>query len=160
LPLAVAHDDSRVHPRAAVASVDVAGTKISLSGIKVMVVDDELDAREMVKRLLTRCGADVVTAASVNDALSKIEEAKPGVLISDVGMPGQDGYELIRQVRMLGGSVGNVKAIALTAFGRLEDRTRSMLAGYQMHLAKPIEPSELIITVATLSGVVGYKIEN
>ena len=105
--------------------------------------------------MLIRCGAEVITAASADEVLRTIEKSAPHVLISDIGMPEQDGYELIRRVRMLGGTVGNVRAIALTAFGRLEDRTRALSAGYQMHLAKPIEPTELIVTVATVTGAVG-----
>jgi CheY-like chemotaxis protein len=74
------------------------------------------------------------------------------VLVSDVGLPGEDGYELIRKVRMLGEGKGRIRAVALTAFARLEDRTRAMLSGYQMHLAKPVDARELIVTVGTLAG--------
>jgi CheY-like chemotaxis protein len=125
---------------------------ISLAGVRVLVVDDERDAREMLRRALANSGAEVVTAGSAAEALLSVERHRPDVLVSDIGLPGQDGYELIRRVRMLGEGVGDVKAIALTAFARLEDRTRAMLAGYQMHLAKPVEPTELIVTVASLVG--------
>jgi PAS domain S-box-containing protein len=156
LPVVVVHarqgGEERVHPRPAItdALVDVGG--ISLEGIRVVVVDDERDAREMVRRALVASHAEVVAAGSAREALEAVERFRPHVLVSDIGMPEQDGYELIRRVRMLGDGVGGVKAIALTAFARLEDRTRAMLAGFQMHLAKPIEPSELIVTVASLAG--------
>jgi CheY-like chemotaxis protein len=145
-------EDPRVHPRPAVTNDPAKGDRISLDGIKVLLVEDERDSREMVRRLLTACQAEVRAAGSAAEALGLIEQFRPHVLISDIGMPEQDGYELIRKVRMLGNGVGNVNAIALTAFARLEDRTRAMLAGYQMHLTKPIEPSELLITIASLAG--------
>jgi CheY-like chemotaxis protein len=115
-------------------------------------VDDEPDAREMVRRALVASRAEVMVAGSAAEALEAIERFHPHVLVSDIGMPDQDGYELIRRVRMLGDGLGGVKAVALTAFARLEDRTRAMLAGFQMHLTKPIEPSELVVTVASLAG--------
>jgi CheY-like chemotaxis protein len=81
-----------------------------------------------------------------------LERCPPDVLISDIGMPGEDGYSLIRRVRMLGEGTARMPAIALTALSRLEDRTRALLAGYQSHLAKPVDPNELILTVASLVG--------
>jgi PAS domain S-box-containing protein len=142
----------RIHPGSAVTNDPVSVNSVTLEGVKILVVDDEKDAREVIRRLLASARAEVVTAASTAEAIEIIQEARPDVLVSDIGMPGQDGYELIRRVRMLGGGVGSTKAVALTAFARLEDRTRAMLAGYQMHLAKPVEPSELIVTVAVLTG--------
>jgi PAS domain S-box-containing protein len=144
----------RVHPRAALAAaadaVDVGG--ISLQGVKVLVVDDERDAREMVRRVLAGAGADVRTSASVADGIAAVSEFRPDVLISDIGMPGEDGYAFIQRVRMLGPDAGgNVHAVALTAFARLEDRTRAMMAGFHMHLAKPVDTRELLVTVATLA---------
>ena len=124
---------------------------IGLRGVKVLVVDDEPDARDVVRRLLTAAGAEVIAAASAAEALELLERHHPDVLVSDIGMPGEDGYELIRKVRMLGEGAGATRAVALTAFARLEDRTRAMLAGYQMHLAKPVDARELIVTVATLA---------
>jgi CheY-like chemotaxis protein len=118
----------------------------------VLVVDDDADARDVVRRVLARSGAEATVAASADEALGLLEHFRPDVLISDIGMPGQDGYEFIRRVRMLGGGVETTKAIALTAMGRLEDRTRAMLSGFQMQLVKPIEPSELVVTVASLAG--------
>ena len=156
LPLTVLRpqgaEGERVHPRAAVAekALDVAG--VSLGSLRVLVVDDQPDARDVLRRVLAGCGAAVATAASAEEALQVIESFGPDVLVSDVGMPDQDGYELIRRVRMLGGAAGRVKAIALTAFARLEDRTRALLAGYQMHVVKPVDPRELVVTVASLAG--------
>jgi PAS domain S-box-containing protein len=156
LPVAVVHardaGEERVHPRPAITDGPVDIGAISLAGVRVLVVDDERDAREMVRRALVASRAEVVAVGSAAEALEAIGRFHPHVLVSDIGMPEQDGYELIRRVRMLGEGVGGVKAVALTAFARLEDRTRAMLAGFQMHLAKPIEPSELIVTVAALAG--------
>jgi CheY-like chemotaxis protein len=155
LPLSVIQqsneDREQVHPRAAIAAnpTDVRG--ISLHGIKALVVDDEADSRELVRRVLMAAGAEVVGAASAAEALALLDQYKPDVLLSDIGMPNEDGYELIRKVRMMGEGIGTIRAVALTAFARLEDRTRAMLAGYQMHLAKPVDARELIITVATLA---------
>jgi CheY-like chemotaxis protein len=110
----------------------------------------------LVKRLLEDCDAAVTTASSVQEALECLRADRPDVLISDIGMPGEDGYALIRRVRALAAERGgNLPAIALTAYARSEDRTRSILAGYQMHVAKPVEPSELIATVASLAGRAG-----
>jgi PAS domain S-box-containing protein len=158
LPLAALHPDGecdRVHPTAAVAGKPFVLPKISLSGVKVLVVEDDADARGLIRRVLAEAGATVVAAASTAEALAGIEQFVPNVLVSDIGLPEHDGYELIRRVRMLGEAVGRVQAIALTAFARLEDRTQAMLAGYQMHLAKPVDPRELVVTVASLAGRVG-----
>jgi PAS domain S-box-containing protein len=155
LPLVVIHPDpdsmEGVHPRAALADSPVEVRGLSLQGVTVLVVDDETDAREMVRRVLTAAGASVLTAGSTARALELLEQHHPDVLISDIGLQGEDGYELIRRVRMLGEGVGRIRAVALTAFSRLEDRTRAMLAGYQMHLTKPTDARELIVTVATLA---------
>ena len=97
-------------------------------------------------------GATVIATSSAPEALEAIKRERPDVLVSDIGMPGEDGYELIRKVRMLGEDVGRVPAVALTALGRLEDRTRALLAGYQIHLAKPVDERELLVTVASLAG--------
>ena len=126
---------------------------VNLSGIRVLIVDDVADARELMKRMLVECGADVLTAASAEEGLSVIQAASPDVLVSDVGMPNVDGFELVRRVRALGDARGGgVPAIALTAFARTEDRIRALRAGFQVHLAKPVEPSELIATVASVAG--------
>ena len=155
LPLAVIHpmpaDIERVPPGSVITHpTEMRG--ISLRGVRVLVVDDEADAREMVQRVLVNAGAEVSTAGSAAEALHLIETLRLDVLVSDVGMPGEDGYELIRKVRMLGEGAGRIRAVALTAFARLEDRTKAMLSGYQMHLAKPVDARELIVTVGTLAG--------
>jgi signal transduction histidine kinase/CheY-like chemotaxis protein len=155
LPVTVVHawdDEPRVHPRAAVeANASAAAAAPSLKGVRVLVVDDDFDARDVVRRVLSRSGADVTTAGSADEALQLLEGASIDVLVSDIGMPGEDGYALIRKVRMLGAGAGNVKAIALTAFARIEDRTQAMLAGFQLHLTKPVDARELVAAVASLA---------
>jgi CheY-like chemotaxis protein len=125
---------------------------LSLVGVTVLVVDDEPDARQLVRRVLADAGASVSAVGSAAEALEALEQSRPDVLVCDIGLPGQDGYELIRRVRMLGQGGARVQAVALTAFARLEDRTQAMLAGFQMHLAKPVDPRELVVTVASLAG--------
>ena len=124
-----------------------------LDGLKVLVVDDEVDTRELLKVGLAQCGAEVVTAGSVPEALATLEEMRPDLLISDIGMPGADGYELIRMVRELPARRGGkIPAIALTAYARTEDRLRALRAGYQMHISKPVELAELVAVMASLIG--------
>ncbi|HET7221117.1 MAG TPA: ATP-binding protein, partial [Vicinamibacterales bacterium] len=124
-----------------------------LTGLRLLVVDDEPDAREFLARILSECGADVQTAASSAEALQSIHQRTPDVLISDIGMPVSDGYDLIRTVRALPADRGGqIPALALTAFARSEDRQRALLAGYQAHLAKPAQPTELITQIASLAG--------
>jgi CheY-like chemotaxis protein len=143
---------ARAHPREVLSGNIQSATDISLAGVRMIVVDDEPDVRELLRRVLVKCGGEVTAATSAIEALQLVDRVRPDVLISDIGMPDVDGYELIRRVRMLGEGAGSVRAIALTAFARLEDRTRAMLAGYQMHLTKPVDPHELIVTVANLAG--------
>jgi PAS domain S-box-containing protein len=124
-----------------------------LDGLKVLVVDDEVDARELLKVGIGQCGAEVATAGSAREALATLDETRPDLLISDIGMPGEDGYELIRKVRALpAGRGGKVPAIALTAYARTEDRLRALRAGYQMHVCKPVELAELVAVMASLIG--------
>ena len=157
LPLMAVHPpeedpENRLHPRMPKA-LSLESESVSLDGIRVLVVDDEPDARELVARLLVDRGAEVAKASSAMEALRLVEPFKPHVLVSDIGMPQQDGYDLIRQLRALpASSGGNIAAVALTAFARSEDRTRALMAGYQMHVSKPVEPSELMATVASLAG--------
>jgi PAS domain S-box-containing protein len=120
-----------------------------LTGIKVLVVDDEADARELVRRFLVECEAIPMLAASVAEARLMVREFRPDVILSDIGMPGEDGYGFIRTLR---GQGLKTPAIALTAFARSEDRMRSVQAGYQTHLPKPIDPAELIAVIASLAG--------
>ena len=127
--------------------------RVNLSGIKVLIVDDVADARDLMQRMLLEAGADVLTAASAEEGLSVLEAELPDVLVSDVGMPNVDGFEFMRRARALGDDRGGrVPAIALTAFARIEDRIRALRAGFQVHLSKPVEPSELIATVASVAG--------
>jgi PAS domain S-box-containing protein len=123
-----------------------------LEGVRVLLVDDDADACAVISCILNETGAVVKTALSVNAALDIIEQLKPQVLISDIGMPEQDGFELIREVRARGYSYQAMPAIALTALARPEDRRRALLAGYQVHLAKPIDASELSAAIAALIG--------
>jgi PAS domain S-box-containing protein len=120
-----------------------------LSGVEVLVVDDERDARELMARILSDCHAGVRTAASAHEAVRMVQAAPPDILISDLGMPDVDGFGLLEQVRGLGREHGgNVPAIALTAFARSEDRLRALEAGFSAHISKPVEASELIAAVA------------
>ena len=124
-----------------------------LAGVKVLVVDDQSDARDLIKRVLEDCAAEVVTAGTADEALWLVESEKPDVLVSDIGMPEADGFDLLRRVRALGpGRGGAVPAIALTAFARSEDRTRALRAGFLVHVSKPVDPSELVATVASVVG--------
>jgi PAS domain S-box-containing protein len=124
-----------------------------VEGIKVLVVDDEPDARTLVRRLLEECKAIVSSASTANEALALLKSERPQVLVSDIGMPGEDGYSLIRRVRSLPPNEGgNTPAIALTAYARAEDRLKAVLAGFQHHVVKPVEPAELITLVAILAG--------
>ncbi|HEY0008286.1 MAG TPA: PAS domain S-box protein [Tepidisphaeraceae bacterium] len=125
---------------------------LSLQGLKILVVDDEPDARLLVKRLLEDYQANVVMAASASEALAITGEYCPNVLISDIGMPGEDGYALIRRIRSGGSDNARVPAIALTAYARPEDRVKAMVAGFNMHICKPIEPAELVAIIASLTG--------
>ena len=155
LPVAVVgpnSDDNRNRSATALSGEQLGPRDSLLNAVKVLVVEDQKDAREMVRRVLIAAGAEVITAESAAEALEKIEPFAPDVLVSDIGMAGEDGYELIRKVRMLGGPVGNVQALALTALSRLEDRTRAMLSGYQLHLGKPVDAHELVVSVASLAG--------
>ena len=127
-----------------------------LNGVHVLVVDDEPDSRELVRRALVECGASVTTAGSAQEALAALESGPVDVLVSDVGMPGTDGYALLGAVRRAGHAV---PALALTAFARSEDRTRALLAGYRLHLSKPAEEAELLASVAVLAGRPGTRPE-
>jgi CheY-like chemotaxis protein len=106
----------------------------------------------LLRRVLEDCEAVVSTADSADDALRRLVEDRPDVLLSDIGMPGEDGYSLIRRVRTLAPEKGGeTPAIALTAYARAEDRVKSVMAGFQMHIAKPVEPAEVIAMVASLA---------
>jgi CheY-like chemotaxis protein/anti-sigma regulatory factor (Ser/Thr protein kinase) len=129
-----------------------------LAGLKVLVVDDEPDARDLMKRVLEDCAAEVMTASTTGEALALVEARKPDVLITGISMPESDGFELLSRVRELGSDRGGkVPAIALTGFASSEDRTRALRAGFLAHVAKPVDPSELVATVASVAGRVDLK---
>ncbi|HEX5085729.1 MAG TPA: ATP-binding protein, partial [Blastocatellia bacterium] len=129
-----------------------AGAEHSLKGVKVLVVDDDEDARDVLKAALDSYGAEVTTATGAPQALNTLASEKMDVLVSDIDMPGMDGYELIRRVRAMAPEQGGrIPAIALTAYARAEDRLRALQSGYQTHVPKPVEPAELEIVVATLA---------
>jgi PAS domain S-box-containing protein len=137
-------------------AADDAGAEVdpsALAGVKVLIVDDEPDALDLLRRQLSDCQADVVTAATAEEALRVLAEAHPHVLVSDIGMPDRDGYWLIAQIRLREVTSGHrMPAIALTAFARPEDHTRAIDAGYEHHLPKPADPVELVMLVAALAG--------
>jgi two-component system CheB/CheR fusion protein len=123
----------------------------SLAGVTVLAVDDEADAREALQHLLDGVGATTIVAGSTDEALVSFKKRRPDVIVSDIGMRGRDGYELLRAIRALpAGKGGGVPAIALTAYSTLEDRDRAMGAGFQLHLSKPVESARLIGAVAAL----------
>jgi PAS domain S-box-containing protein len=158
LPITVLHPEpgdgpsARIHPRATPGITADRMHNVDLAGVHVLVVDDEPDARTLIRRLLEDGKATVMTAENADRAIEMLREQRPDVLVSDIGMPGEDGYSLIRRVRALGAANGgDVPAIALTAFARSEDRVRAVVAGFQMHVAKPVEPAELLTMVESLA---------
>jgi PAS domain S-box-containing protein len=151
LPLRVTGSESenRQHPAASIGKRDIDSIPTDLLGIEALVVDDDPDARELIARLLTSSQASVILASSAAEANAMLAQKRPNVIISDIGMPGQDGYQFMHSLRKDGVLT---PAIALTAFARPEDRMRALQAGYQMHLAKPVDPAELITVVGSMTG--------
>jgi PAS domain S-box-containing protein len=143
--------------RSATAASAVAQGVVRLDGVRVLVVDDEADARRLVTRVLEDAGANVTAAASAAEALDVLAKSPPHILVSDLGMPDEDGFDLIRQVRARGHSVKDLPAVALTAFVHKEDQRRTLLAGFQIHIAKPVDPHDLTAVVASLSGRTGLS---
>jgi len=130
--------------------------EVDLAGITVLVVDDEKDVRDIARRILEEAHATVVTAGSARDALELLERVRPDVLLSDIGMPDEDGYQLIRRIRALPSEqCSRIPAAALTAYARSEDRRRALLAGYNSHIVKPIEPAELVAVIGSITGRTG-----
>jgi PAS domain S-box-containing protein len=162
LPLMIVHQPeftSKGGERAAAAEHPTAGGHLplecppELEGLRVLLVEDEPDSREMLVVVLTQCRAEVRAVSNAADALSQLEQWLPDVLISDIEMPGEDGYALIRKVRGLPPERGGrIPAAALTAYARAEDRMRALLAGFQLHVPKPVEPAELAAVIASLAG--------
>ncbi|MBA3481769.1 MAG: response regulator, partial [Pirellulales bacterium] len=156
LPVAVVHEEAetenRIHPKSP-ASTPSFDCQPDLEGVSILVVDDDQDACGLVKRVLEQCHGQVDVAYSAADGHSKLTRRKYDVLVSDIGMPGEDGYQFIRRVRTLSLEMnGQIPAAALTAFARSEDRRRAVLAGFQTHISKPVEPAELSAIVASLAG--------
>jgi PAS domain S-box-containing protein len=154
LPLMIVHPESlkppREHPRTE--RRDPLQPLDGLDGVHVLAVDDEEDALMLLRVVLETAGATVTTIASPTAALERIDQVKPDVLVLDLGMPGIDGFEVIRRIRKSSDpAVRNIPAAALTAFARSEDRTRALQCGFEMHLAKPVDPGELVASVATLA---------
>jgi CheY-like chemotaxis protein len=124
-----------------------------LQGISILAIDDEADARALLKALFEQCSATVQTAASAAEALELLEDYTPDVIVSDIGMPGEDGYSFIRSLRSSENeSHRRIPAVALTAFARTEDRFHALQAGYNMHVPKPVEPAELALVISRLVG--------
>jgi CheY-like chemotaxis protein len=121
-----------------------------LDGIRVLVVDDDAETRDLLSKALTRVGAHVTTAESARQAFEQLRTEGADVLVSDIGMPHEDGLSLMRRIRSLAGGPGQIPAIALTAYARPEDRAEAIAAGYQLHLAKPVELAKLQAGLATL----------
>ena len=145
-PLAAAREHPRTERRQPLTKLD------DLSGIRVLAVDDEEDALTLLRTVLEAAGAEVTTVGSPLAALERLTSARPDVVVVDLGMPGMDGFEVIRHIRRSpDADVRNVPAAALTAFARSEDRTKALRSGFEMHLAKPVDPGELVASIATLA---------
>jgi len=126
---------------------------VSLIGLRVLLVEDDPDARELVRAILEQAGADVQSEASADEGFDAILSFRPQLLVSDIAMPNQDGYSLVRRIRALDARVGGeIPCIALTAFTRAVDRERALAAGFTAHLCKPVDPVRLVATVGDLAG--------
>jgi PAS domain S-box-containing protein len=152
LPLAVGSArPGQGHPAAVPSGAGGDGRFVSLRGLRLLVVDDDADTRDLLRHVLADRGAQVAVAASAAEAMAALESSLPDLLVSDIGMPGRDGFDLIREIRERW-PPGDLPAIALTAFARAEDRRRILAAGFQAHLAKPFDAAELAATVGRLAG--------
>jgi PAS domain S-box-containing protein len=155
LPLSIAQIPDapipRVHPTAT--STVFRAPAARLDGLRVLVVDDDPDALELARSILSKAGAAVTTCRSAQEALELFQQERPEVLVSDIEMPEEDGYSLIRKVRALDvAQGGRTPAVALTAYGRMEDRVRTLASGYSMHVPKPVDPGELTAIIASVAG--------
>lgn len=121
-----------------------------LDGIRILAVDDDPDSRNLIAAILERCGADVKTCKTVAEAIASVDQFKPDILVSDIGMPEEDGYSLIKTLRAGDGAGKRLPAVALTAYARVEDRMKALSAGFNMHVPKPVEPAELITVIASI----------
>jgi len=137
--------------QSAVAASEPNNDAIALDGIRILVVDDESDSRELVTFMLEQYGAEAIAVASAAAAIESLQDFYPDVVISDIGMPNEDGYSLIRRIKVLASSQGRqIPAIAVTAYAKEEDRQAAEMAGFQLHISKPINPSELVSAIARL----------
>jgi PAS domain S-box-containing protein len=158
LPLAAPREEAREvgRDRQAVAGVITQGSALELDylrNLRVLVVDDEPDARDLVSMMLTNYGAEVKTCASAAEALKTLDKWRPDAVVSDIGMPGEDGYDLLRKIRAREPERGGrIPALALTAYARSEDSRQALAAGYQMHIPKPVESDLLAAAIASLTG--------
>ncbi|MBD2122296.1 response regulator [Trichocoleus sp. FACHB-262] len=140
----------RIHPT--IAQAVPFNNPPSLKGVRVLIVDDEVDARNYLLAVLEQCEAETLAATSAQEAIELLLAQKPDVLVSDIGMPEEDGYSLIHRIRALPVEQGgSIPAVALTAYARTEDRTRVIAAGFQIHIPKPVEPAELATVIASLA---------
>jgi CheY-like chemotaxis protein len=131
------------------------GRAMTLEGMRILMVDDEVDALDLIGVELSQRGAKVVGVTSVVEALKALELSEFDLMISDIGMPDTDGYELIRQIRNQDTKYKGIPAVALTAYARVQDRMRAIMAGFNTHVSKPVEANELITVVASLVGRLG-----
>jgi CheY-like chemotaxis protein len=156
LPLAITHRsiaEKGVHPRVETRDALPLDALPNLEGVKVLVIDDELDTRSVLRTVLERCGAEVHDTGTAEQGLEESKRWRPSVIVSDVGMPGEDGYAFIKKYREWEKGGGSwTPAVALTAYARSADRVRALSAGFQMHIAKPIEVVEFALVIAGLLG--------
>jgi PAS domain S-box-containing protein len=160
LPLAAVYSESEKEGRLPEATLrqNPPMPEVSLADIQVLVVDDEIDARDLVKKLLEMAGATVSTAGSASEAMEHILAGRPDVLVCDIGMEEEDGYSFIRRLRAIEKKEeGVLPAVALSAYARSEDRTKAIRSGFQIHLAKPVEPAELLAVISSLAGRAATK---
>jgi hypothetical protein len=139
--------------RSASPNADLPYSFTELTGLNILLVDDEADSRELLSHVLSSCYADITTASSAAEAFALIQQKRFDIVISDIGMPEEDGFALIRKIRGLPVKQGgDILAIALTAYARNEDRIQTLISGFQLHMSKPVEPRELVLAVANLTG--------
>jgi CheY-like chemotaxis protein len=155
LPVAIADVPSVSEPRVlpSAPSVESPPDIVRLDGLRVLIADDDGEALGLAEAILRGAGAEVRTCQAASDALELLRGWRADVLVSDIEMPGEDGYSLIRKVRTLAAEDGgNTPAIALTAYGRTQDRMRTLAAGFSMHVPKPVDPGELTAIIASVAG--------
>ena len=163
LPLMIVHPAEthglREHPRVDVDHErDAARLSHRLDGLRVLAVDDDGDALSLLGEILEAAGAVVTTMSSGARALEYLRDQVPDAIVADIGMPGMDGFEFIRQVRAMSGNADDVPAAALTAYARARDRVAALASGFQMHISKPVDPAELVVTVAALAKRAGPRV--